>query len=191
MLVANHNIYENIRTRAIIPHQGQVLLLSPTQPDGWWCPPGGGLEPNESLTEAIIREVYEETGLEVEVAGVAFLREWIFPKYCPYPEPQASTEQAGFGLEVFFYTTPTQSQPLPRPETATSKVPIWIPLTEVPDLEPLWPKELKALAIRLTAGEKIGGIASFISDNLDITATKLEKVSFEFEIDKNGLKVSG
>jgi ADP-ribose pyrophosphatase YjhB (NUDIX family) len=49
MLVFNHNMYENIRTRAIILHQGSLLLLSPTQLDEYWCPPGGGLEPNESL----------------------------------------------------------------------------------------------------------------------------------------------
>ncbi len=29
----------------------------------WWCTPGGGLEPGETLHEAAIREVKEETGI--------------------------------------------------------------------------------------------------------------------------------
>ena len=31
---------------------------------GWWTLPGGGLDPGESLEEAMVREVMEETGLE-------------------------------------------------------------------------------------------------------------------------------
>jgi 8-oxo-dGTP pyrophosphatase MutT (NUDIX family) len=35
----------------------------------FWVTPGGGLEPGESFAQAAIRELFEETGLEVEDVG--------------------------------------------------------------------------------------------------------------------------
>jgi 8-oxo-dGTP pyrophosphatase MutT (NUDIX family) len=46
----------------------QKVLLTRRMDNGTWCVPGGYMEPGESLTEACIREVWEETGLQVEVA---------------------------------------------------------------------------------------------------------------------------
>src|SRR3989442_14998608 len=40
-------------------------LLQRRSDNGLWGLPGGGVEPGESVSEAIIREVREETGLEV------------------------------------------------------------------------------------------------------------------------------
>lgn len=42
-------------------------LLTRRTDNGRWCIPGGGLEAGESAAEACIREVWEETGLNVEV----------------------------------------------------------------------------------------------------------------------------
>jgi 8-oxo-dGTP pyrophosphatase MutT (NUDIX family) len=41
------------------------VLLQRRSDNGLWGLPGGGVEPGESVTEAIVREVREETGLEV------------------------------------------------------------------------------------------------------------------------------
>jgi diadenosine hexaphosphate hydrolase (ATP-forming) len=41
--------------------QGQVLLIRDRQ--GFWCFPKGHLEPGESLEQAALREVEEETGV--------------------------------------------------------------------------------------------------------------------------------
>src|SRR5229473_2541660 len=44
---------------------GEGLLLQRRSDNRLWGLPGGGVEPGESVTEAVVREVREETGLEV------------------------------------------------------------------------------------------------------------------------------
>ena len=53
---------------AIILHEGRVLLIQRGQEPlkGEWSLPGGALELGETLQQGIRREVFEETGLEVE-----------------------------------------------------------------------------------------------------------------------------
>lgn len=57
---------------AVIVDKGRVLLVRRgTEPlRGQWSLPGGLIELGESLEEGLIREVREETGLTVEVAGL-------------------------------------------------------------------------------------------------------------------------
>ena len=45
----------------------EKVLLTQRADNGRWCLPGGGLEAGESVEEACIREVWEETGLHVRV----------------------------------------------------------------------------------------------------------------------------
>src|SRR5579875_2453907 len=51
---------------ALIFDEGRVLLALRRDID-WWNLPGGGMEAGETVEEALIREVREETGLEVAV----------------------------------------------------------------------------------------------------------------------------
>lgn len=51
---------------AVIIEEGRVLLAHRNDID-WWNLPGGGMEAGETVEEALIREVREETGLEVAV----------------------------------------------------------------------------------------------------------------------------
>jgi 8-oxo-dGTP diphosphatase len=46
--------------------RGQELLMLQKPRRGWWVSPGGKVEPGESLLEAVVREVREETGLTIE-----------------------------------------------------------------------------------------------------------------------------
>ena len=45
----------------------EKFLLTRREDNGRWCLPGGGMDPGESVAEACVREVLEETGLEVRV----------------------------------------------------------------------------------------------------------------------------
>lgn len=45
--------------------QRTKILLTRRSDNGRWCLPGGGLESGESASEAVEREVFEETGLRV------------------------------------------------------------------------------------------------------------------------------
>ncbi len=53
-------------TAVVIGEEGDVLLHQRAD-DGRWATPGGILEPEEEPARAVVREVWEETGLEVEV----------------------------------------------------------------------------------------------------------------------------
>lgn len=51
-------------TNCVIHKDGKVLLLQKPR-RGWWYPPGGKVDPLETIYEAITREVEEETGLHI------------------------------------------------------------------------------------------------------------------------------
>lgn len=51
-------------TAVIHNDEGNVLVVY--SEDGFWGTPGGALDPGESAAEAIVREVREELGVEVE-----------------------------------------------------------------------------------------------------------------------------
>lgn len=51
----------------IFDKQDEHILLALRRDIDWWNLPGGGLELDETVDQALSREVREETGLEVEV----------------------------------------------------------------------------------------------------------------------------
>lgn len=66
---------------ALIVNNGKIVLVrrrkEPAQ--GEWSIPGGLVNVGETLKEAVIREVFEETGLDVEPKALVELLERIFP----------------------------------------------------------------------------------------------------------------
>jgi 8-oxo-dGTP diphosphatase len=52
---------------ALIPYTGGLVLVANRRRNGTveWTPPGGVIDPGESVLEGLAREVREETGLEV------------------------------------------------------------------------------------------------------------------------------
>jgi 8-oxo-dGTP pyrophosphatase MutT (NUDIX family) len=81
-------------------HSARLLVINPSQQvllfhfqhkgdalDGQshWATPGGGLEPGESFEAAAVRELFEETGLNVAAVG-ASVAERSFPMLLPSGE---------------------------------------------------------------------------------------------------------
>ena len=68
-----------INTRAIIYRDGKILAVKHKHGDEisfYYAAPGGGLDPHESLTDGLIRELREETGISSTVIfSRSFLRE--------------------------------------------------------------------------------------------------------------------
>lgn len=62
---------------AFITHEGRTLLIREARwnEDELWISPGGLLETGETHAEGASREVREETGIEVELDGLAAIRE--------------------------------------------------------------------------------------------------------------------
>jgi 8-oxo-dGTP pyrophosphatase MutT (NUDIX family) len=68
-------VIERRAARALLIHHGSVLLIKgcdPARPEAgtWWLTPGGGIEDGESIEDALVREVLEETGLALPVERV-------------------------------------------------------------------------------------------------------------------------
>jgi 8-oxo-dGTP pyrophosphatase MutT (NUDIX family) len=56
-------------TAVVLDDAGRVLLIQRTDNE-LWAVPGGAQDVGETSTEAAVREVREETGLDVEVTGL-------------------------------------------------------------------------------------------------------------------------
>jgi 8-oxo-dGTP diphosphatase len=59
-----------------------VLLIRRGRPpkQGEWSLPGGRIEPGERATEAALRELREETGVEAEITGLVDVVDGVFPE---------------------------------------------------------------------------------------------------------------
>ncbi|MCB1112610.1 MAG: NUDIX domain-containing protein [Chlamydiales bacterium] len=64
----------------IVASDGTILLVKSEKWHGRWTVPGGKVELGESCEEAFVREVKEETGLDVENVRFAHYKDCIFTK---------------------------------------------------------------------------------------------------------------
>ena len=95
----------------VYDHAGNILVEDRKDPD--WpglCFPGGHVEPGEAFVDAVIREVWEETGLTIES-----------PKLCGTKQFQT---EGGARYVVFFYKTDRFSGSLRASEEGEV---FWIP----------------------------------------------------------------
>lgn len=72
------------RVNGIIFSEGKLLLVeikSPTSSKPFWMPPGGGVNFSEPATDAVVREVKEETGLSVSPLRLLYVSEYINQKW--------------------------------------------------------------------------------------------------------------
>ncbi len=71
-----------IRVCGILVEDNRILLVhhkSLGKSGSLWAPPGGGMEYGEEAHDALKREFFEETGLEIEIDGFLFVHEYLDP----------------------------------------------------------------------------------------------------------------
>ncbi|MDD5749795.1 MAG: NUDIX domain-containing protein [Patescibacteria group bacterium] len=130
------------RSRAIIIQGQKILLVKRTKPEEvYWACPGGIVEKGESLEQCLIREVKEETGLDV-LAGDLFF--------------QMLSQKPGFeGQREYFYLadvvggklgTGTGPELIPNSKYPGKYEFKWYDLAIVSDLD-LRPKEIKKIIL--------------------------------------------
>ena len=86
---------ERVRSaaKAVIVRDGRLLANHCRDATGeWYALPGGGQEAGESLEETIVRECREEIGVEVEVVGLRFVRDYIVAR-CDFSYLEEATHQ--------------------------------------------------------------------------------------------------
>ena len=67
-------ILMKVRVTGVLIENNQLLLLDQNVEDSRsWSLPGGTVEENEPLASALVREMREETGLEVEVGDLLYV----------------------------------------------------------------------------------------------------------------------
>jgi 8-oxo-dGTP diphosphatase len=80
--VADPRVYPDrpyLAVSAAVIRDGRVLVVRRARPPArdLFTLPGGAVEPGETLSQAVMREVEEETGLAIEPVGLAGYREVI------------------------------------------------------------------------------------------------------------------
>ena len=75
----------SLAVKAVIPDEaGRVLLLRRSAANkhfvGKWEWPGGKVDPGEDFADAVVREVKEETGLDVAITALAGATEFEMPR---------------------------------------------------------------------------------------------------------------
>lgn len=67
-----------LASRAIIVHEGKILLVQHKGRD-FYSLPGGKIDPDEDIKSALKRELVEELGIESEIGNLLFLHEFQYP----------------------------------------------------------------------------------------------------------------
>lgn len=67
-----------VRPTGILIEDGKILLVEQSVTRSrHWSLPGGALEYGETLEQCLVREMKEETGLDVSVDSLLYIRDWI------------------------------------------------------------------------------------------------------------------
>ncbi|MEP2920799.1 NUDIX hydrolase [Sulfitobacter sp.] len=127
-----------LAVRAIIMHENRLLLVN-AWPDGksdLMCAPGGGVERGSALPDNLLREVYEETGLKIEVGAPCLVNE--------FHDPNGSFHQ----VDVYFRCTLLSAPALDHTWQDVDRVVTdrrWVTRTEMEQLR-VKPDSLAAVA---------------------------------------------
>ena len=125
-----------LATRAVIVRNDAILLVAFDDESGFhYNLPGGGIEPGETLYDAVRREACEETAAEVEVKELLFVYE------CFPPDYGFTLDEKPHCVDFLFRCALCEgSEPRLPDNPDKNEVAIhWIPLEEFPNV-PLVPQ---------------------------------------------------
>jgi 8-oxo-dGTP pyrophosphatase MutT (NUDIX family) len=101
-------------TVAVRNAQGELLLIERTD-NGLWALPGGALDIGESVLQAARREVYEETGIDVEITGLSGI--YSDPRHViAYDNGEVRQE-----FSICFHARPVSGEPRSSSETSQTR----------------------------------------------------------------------
>jgi 8-oxo-dGTP pyrophosphatase MutT (NUDIX family) len=123
--------------KAVVIKDGRVLLTRLRDERGvWYCFPGGGQEPGETLAAAAQRECLEETGLAVAVDEMITVLEWLDQRHDTH------------AIEFYFKCRllPDAAVAVAKPDTNQEAVE-WVPLANLRDIE-LKPNALREILLK-------------------------------------------
>jgi ADP-ribose pyrophosphatase YjhB (NUDIX family) len=112
-------------TAAVRDPAGHILLIHKID-NNFWALPGGGMDLGESVSEAAVREVREETGVEVELTGLVGV--YSDPGHVmAYDDGEVRQE-----FSVCFHARPTGGSP--RHDGTETKAAKWVDPSTIRDL---------------------------------------------------------
>ena len=88
----------NIRVGAIIMKDGKLLMVGNNERPEYLYSVGGRIKFGETAEEAVIREVFEETGIRMEIDRLGFIHENYF-----YGDMISNLEKLIYEISFFFY----------------------------------------------------------------------------------------
>lgn len=99
---ARYNTGYNIGVGGAVVHEGRILLVrrSSRRGRGNWQVPGGFIEPDETIEQAVVREVEEESGVTAAVQGILGVRNRCDP-------------DVGNSLYIVLLLHPLSGEPIP------------------------------------------------------------------------------
>ena len=112
-------------TAAVRNAQGELLLIERTD-NGLWALPGGGQDIGESVVQAARREVWEETGIEVEITGLSGI--YSDPRHViAYDDGEVRQE-----FSLCFHARPLNGEPRSSSESSQAR---WVSPDSLQDLK--------------------------------------------------------
>lgn len=121
----------HVRVRAIIIVEGELLMVRHRK--GYFYPLGGTIHQNETSFDAIIREVYEQTGITMEPERIGFIHENLYTKGdVPHHE-----------VVIYFYMHAWDNIRDKLLASVNGDELVWLPVAELSDHKNLFPTFFK------------------------------------------------
>jgi ADP-ribose pyrophosphatase YjhB (NUDIX family) len=134
-----------VRAVGVAIHDEQVLLHRAVH-DTWWSLPGGRVELHESSADALVREMREELGVEVELLRLL----WVMERFFVSSQRHHSI-QFYYLLQLPESLLPESAATFTSPQSNDTPLEFhWYPLAELESLPmPLYPEVLRTLLRQL------------------------------------------